>query len=376
VTQPTVVLYSGDDPVLARIADAVRAAFAAPDEEPDDDESTGALALPVSDDAGPMLAGARVAIVLDPESRERAREASVPRTVALLPTFDTRWDAELDVDLVLVAHEGMRADALRAGASAVTAVGPVAPAGWAPAEDRAALKAELGPRSDVPWVVVRAAALDLDDLAPSLVQLSLVGVDAVWLFDVGLDPDAARRLRGRVPGYGLDSYVFSDPDALSAYQAADVVFGRLDGPELVRAFSVGASVVTPRPRAGQLAIAHVIETDGIADVADAAATLSVTFDHALAPTTLEAARARVAALDAAGGAARVVEAVAALDRPKDADALPAGLPRGLERLSDPEDAIEGFPVGGGDERPAPSGDDELDKKVDEELAALREKLGL
>ena len=313
-------------------------------------------------------------MVLDGRSLDRARAAGVRRVVALAPLLDVGFeDVELDADLVLVAHRALVKEAVEAGASAsrVRVVGAVAPDGWGPAEGRAALRESLGPRADVPWIVVRAHALDRDDLAPALVQLSLVSADAVWLFDVGLDADYARQLRRRAIGYGLDGYMFAEgPDALGAYQACDVVLGRLDGPEALRAFAVGASLVTPRPRHAQLRLAHVIETAGLATVADAAATLAVTIDGALDAKALEAARARSLELDAAGGAARVAEAVRERAEPEEADAPPAGLPRGLEKISEP---------GEQEERPEPRASEpqkDMDDAIDEELAALREKLGL
>jgi len=393
MTLRPVVLFDGDDPDLSRVARAVRAALATKESEPaapiEEAEPSGAFALPVSDepsndeDRAQALAldEADLAIVLDGASQLRARAAGVERVVALITRLDLDWkDVELDTDLVLVPHEAVVPLAVSQGAakSRVRVIGPVAPSGWAAHEDRAALKSELGLRSDVPWVVVRAHALDLDDPAPTLVQLSLVSRDAVWLFDVGSDSDAARLLRRRTPGYGLDAVMFADgADAVQAYQAADVVLGRLDGPEVMRALAVGAALVTPRPRRSQLGLAHVVETSGLASIADAAATLSVTLDAALTAAAVERGRAQSLALDAAGGAARVATAVRDLDVDKRLSQAPSGLPKGLERLCDPKDAIEGFPApeDAGDPRPKPEEED-LDKLVDDELAALREKLGL
>lgn len=380
MSERTVVLFDGDEPDLSRIAAALRAAIAAPDDDPDEPASAGAIAVPVSDAAAleaASLEDAGVAVVLDPASEARARDAGVERVVAVLPMLDAGADDwDLDAEVVLVAHRAAVDAVVARGVERdrIRVVGPIAPAGWAPHPDRAALRTELGLPADVPWVVVRASALDLDDLGPSLVQLSLVSRKAVWLFDVGGDPEAARLLRRRVPGHGLDAHMFAEgPDALSAYQAADLVLGRLGGAEVLRAFAVGAALVCPEPRSSQLALAHRVETEGLAHVADAAATLSVTLDTALAPAALEEARAAVAKLDAPGGAARVAEALASLDTDERLSlAPPAGLPRGIERLSDPSAAIEGAP-------PPPAAkkrEDDLEKQVDAELAALREKLGL
>ncbi len=318
-----------------------------------------------------------MALVLDLASETLARDAGLKRVVAVLPTLDAgSADWDLDAEVVLVAHRAAVEAVVARGVERdrVRVVGPIAPAGWAPHPDRAALRAELGLPAEVPWVVVRAQALDLDDLGPTLVQLSLVSRSAVWLFDVAGDPEAARLLRRRVPGHGLDAHMFAEgPDALAAYQAADVVLARLGGTEALRALAVGAGLVCPQPRGDQLALAHRLETEGLAHVADAAATLSVTLDTALAPEALERARAAVAALDAAGGATRVAAALSTLDADERLSlAPPAGLPRGIERLSDPAAAIEGAPP-----KPAAKAREaDLEKQVDEELAALREKLGL
>ncbi|MBX3270286.1 MAG: hypothetical protein KF729_08490 [Sandaracinaceae bacterium] len=378
MSQRTVVLYEGDDPDLAAVAAAVRAAIGVSDDEPEDESTAGAIALPVSDAAAleaASLADADVAVVLDEASQARARAAGVRRLVALLAPLDAPgW--ELDADVVLVAHEVLVPELVARGVARerVRVAGPVAPAGWAPHPEREALRARLGLGADRPWVVVRAAALDLEDLAPSLVQLSLVSPRAAWIFDVGADAEAARLLRRRVPGYGLDAHMVADgPDALDAYQAADLVLGRIGGVEALRAFATGAGLVTPSPARAHLGLAHRVETAGLAQIADAAATLSVTLDAALAPAALAAARATSLGLDAAGGAARVALALRALEE-RIADAPPAGLPRGIERLSDPEAAIEGAPERApGD---AKARHDDLEKKVDDELAALRRKLGL
>jgi hypothetical protein len=375
-----IVLFERAEPEVRDIAAALERALGA-DTGPDDPTpSSSPIALP-ADDGGPVrpprLREAEIAVVLDPESAERAREAGVRRIVAVCPFLAVEWDEPLVADLVLVAHDAAVEDAVAQGArrERVRVCGPIAPEGWGPAEDRDALRAELGLRADVPWVVVRASALDRDDLAPSLVQLSLVRVDAAWLFDVGADPDLARALRRHVPGYGLDATMFADgQDALRAYQAADLVFGRLEGPEAIRAISVGAALATVAPEREQVRFAHLVEESGIAAVADAAATVAVTLDAALTEGELRRGRASSRALDAKGGAERAAGFIGELAR-GDLGGAPvaAGLPRGLERLSEP-DAER--PARAPDDDEHPRKDEDLDKKVDEELAALRAKLGL
>jgi hypothetical protein len=375
---PAVVLFERrDDPDLVALATALGRELGEPDEERESVEPGGSfIALPVLDEAGPVarLDRARVAVALDAASVRRAREAGVPRVVALLPRLSV--EGELDADLVIVAHEGLIEDVVGRGVppSRVRNLGPVAPDGWAPASDRDALRTSLALRTDVPWIVVRASSFEADPAA-TLVQLSLVRVDPVWLFDVGGDPELARTLRQRVPGYGLDAVMFADgAEALRAYQAADAVLGRIEGPEVIRALAVGAAVVTLPPRGDQVRLAHVLETSGVAEVADAAATLAVSLDRVLEPEHLAEARAAVGGLAAPEGVRRVAGVVRQLARGE----LPiggAGLPVGLERLSELEASRPARP-----ERPEPGpsrpGRDDVDAKVDEELAALRRRLGL
>jgi hypothetical protein len=368
-----VVLFERrDDPDLAGIAAALKRAIGADDT---DDAPAGAIALPVPDEGGPRIDRADVVIVLDGASAHRAREAGATRIVALLPWLTLDWDDTFDVDLVLVAHEALIADVVARGANAarVHACGPIAPEGWAPGTDRAALRSSLAPnaRADAPWVVVRGAAIE-DDPAPALVQLSLAGSEVVWLFDVGGDPELARSLRRIVPGYGLDALMFADgPDALRAYQAADAVLARAHGPEAIRAIAVGAALVAMPPRDSDLRVAHVLETAGVIDFADAPATLAVTLDAALEQKALEAARAASLKLDAGAGATRAAELVEKLLRGEIGTAGRAGLPAGLERISEPDRAR-----GNRASELPPKKRDDVDKQVDDELAALRKKLGL
>lgn len=376
-----IVLFERTEPEVRDIAAALERALGS-DAGADEPAPTATpIALP-ADDGGPVrppprLRDAEIAVVLDAESAERARDAGVRRIVAVCPFLAVDWDEPLVADLVLVAHEAAIEDAVACGArrERVRVCGPIAPDGWGPAGDRDALRAELGLRPEVPWVVVRASALEKDDLAPSLVQLSLVKVDAAWLFDVGTDPDLSRALRRHVPGYGLDATMFSDgQDALRAYQAADVVFGRLDGPEAIRAFAVGAALATVAPERDQLRLAHLVEESGLAAVADAAATVAVTLDAALTAEELARGRASSLGVDAKGAAERAVAFIHELARGElGGSPVAAGLPRGLERLSEPD--VE-RPARVPDTSERQRKDQDLDKKVDEELAALRAKLGL
>lgn len=362
-----VVFEPAGDPDLRGVAASLSRALTGADEG--EGEPSEAIALPAPDPvAQPVrIEEARVALALDPRSAARAREAGVPRVVLVSPRLELEADASLDVDLVLVAHEALVEVAAGRGLSA-RVCGPIAPDEWRASADRGARKVELGLEPGVPWVVVRAAALE-DDPSAALVQLALVRQRCVWLFDVGGDPELARRLRRRVPGYALDAVMFADgPDALRAYGAADAVLGALHGPEMIRALSVGASLVAVPPRGGDVQVADALERDGVAAVADAGATLAVTLDAALEPPALEAAREAGARLEAEHGARRAVDLVQKLVRGELEPRASSGLPRGLERLSAPEvERASGPPT------PTAKG---LDTSVDEELAALRKKLGL
>lgn len=377
----TAVLVEDEESIAGAIARALRRGFGA--EEPSEDtEPAGPIAMPLGDDeAAPVplqLERAEVAVVLDPASLEVARRASVPKVVVLWPFLSGAWEGELEADLVLVSHEVLVHDAVRAGVSRrrVVVVGPVAPDGWAASEDREALLEARELDGERPVVVVRADALDRDDLAPGLVQLSLVSRDAQWLFDVGRDPELARALRRHVPGYGLDARMFADgEEALACYQAADLVLGRFDGAEAARAFAVGAGLVSMPPRRAQARLAHVVETSRLAAIADAAPTLAVTLDAALAPAALETGRQVAEKLDAANGVARVVAEVRALLRGDRGGGLAAGLPQGLERLDDGDAAPREHTEPDAPEPSAPN-EDASDESIDAELDALREKLGL
>ena len=359
-----VVLFEpADDPDLRGVAAALERALATPDEV--DDEPSSAIALPVPDRASARLEPADVVIALDAASAARARASGVRRVVLLVPRLELEAPAD-DVDLVLVTHEALVEEAQRLGLRA-RSCGPIARDEWTPSLERAALKAELGLDAGVPWVVVRAAAL-ADDPAAALVQLALVRERCVWLFDVGADAELARTLRRRVPGYALDAVMFADgSEALPCYRAADAVLGALHGPEMIRALSVGASLIAVPTRAEDVRVADALEAAGVASVADTPAMLAVAIDAALEPRALARAREAGAHLDAAHGTERAVSIAKKLGRGELEASAASGLPRGIERLSEPEaEKAAG--------RPRRSGD--LDASVDEELAALRKKLGL
>jgi hypothetical protein len=95
--------------------------------------------------------------------------------------------------------------------------------------------------------------------------------------------------------------------------------------------------------------------------------LAVAIDAALEPRALAKAREAGARLDAGNGAQRAVDIVRKLVRGELEASAARGLPRGIERLSEAEAERAAS-------RPRRSSD--VDASVDEELAALRTKLGL
>jgi hypothetical protein len=349
-----------DDPDATAIAASLERALAEDDEAPKESKTR-------------RIDEVDVVIALDEASADRAREAGARCIVALATRFDFDWEDASELDLVLVMHASAIESAIEAGAPAgrVACSGPIAREGWTPAADRAALRLELGLRAGSPCVVVRGAAV-ADDPAAVLVQLALAKSEPTWLFDVGSDPDLSRTLRRRAPAYEIDAFLFSDADALRAYQAADAVLGAIGGPEIMRALSVGAAPIALPPRSDAARIAHELETEGVLDAADSIATLAVTIDGALA--ALERTREKGARLDAASGARRAAELVRKLVRGELSGITSrAGLPVGLERISSLDErapAADAPPSAPEKQR------DDVDARVDDELAALRKKLGL
>jgi hypothetical protein len=344
------VLFEGDDPTLTALAQALGPAV--------------------------PLERAELALVLDDRSVAAAREAGV-RAVAISPSFVPPFRQGLEgVERVVLPHRAAGTGAVAAGArvDAIEVLGPLAPAGLAIPEDRAAARAALEV-GDAPLVVVEAAALTEGDLTQTLVQLSLVRREATWAFAVGRDPELTRHLRRQVPGYGLDAHVFADVDgegvgASQVLAGADLVLGALDGPFLLRGAAVGAGLVALPPRREAYAAAQILEEDGVVEVADSLPTLSVTLDRSLAQR--DALQTESAKLDAVGAVLRVKELVADVLAGR---AARRGLPVGLERISSADDARR-VPAAPDGDAPAADGGGVLDERVDDELARLRDKLGL
>lgn len=319
--------------------------------------------------------GGALTVVIDPDALERALAAEAPRVAAYVPSLTGAWEGSLaEAERVFVPHAAAVETVVMRGAARhrVEVIGPVAPRGFSPVDDRSETRRRLELADvDRPAVVVEARALAALDLSSALVQLSLVRTNAVWLFDVDHEPQLAERLRDLVPGYGLDAWMFANDDERDplVWGGADLVLGRLEGLTPLLGAAVGASVVATPPRREDVRAAHRLESTGALEIVDAPATLAVTLDARLTPEKLAEGQEGSLALGAEGAAVRLVERLFALV--EGTEAAPLGLPAGLERLSRREDRRAGSPPSSGT-----GGAPDLDSRVDEELEALRKRLGL
>jgi hypothetical protein len=369
-TMHVVVLDGREDRYAAEVTAAIAEALTDIGKKRASDEA----ARPSSPDTrteADVIHAADTAVVLDPGSLERARESGVRMCAVVFPGFDLAWGGELgESDLVVVAHERLVPHAIRRGAphGRVVTGGLVAPRGFTPAKDRAALRREAGIEGDFPLVLVPSLAFEEEGFEAVLVQLDLVGKEAGFLFDVGTDAEAADTLRRLVPAHDLRAWMFAEePGVVAHYQMADVVLARAHGYEVARALAVGAPLVLlPAGRSSALA-ADTLEALGVGTDADVLATLSVTLDAALEPEALEERRAAVRALDVADGAMRVAMAVHGAWRERgESEVARRGLPKGLEKL------VATVPVG--PQRKAHGDLGDIEDRVERELRALKEKL--
>ncbi len=322
-----------------------------------------------------MLHAADVAVVLDSGSLERAREAGARFCVAVAPGLDLGFGPELaDADRVVVAHEQLVPLAARLGVprDRVDVGGPVAPRGYAPAADRAALRRELGVPETLPIVLVSSGTFDVHGAEMLFVQLGLVRDGVGFVFDVGDDAEAAETVRRLVPIHGIEAWMFAeDASEVRHHQLADIALVRARGPEVARALAVGAPLVVLPPGRSDRAIVETLEASGAADAADAVATLAVALDGALDAGALARAREAVEALGMAEGASRVAARVNEAWREwrsRASDAPRRGLPRGFERVSREAPSRASAPAIASSETEA------LEARIDRELAALKQKM--
>lgn len=128
----------------------------------------------------------------------------------------------------------------------VVAVGPIAEAAFAAAaaEDRAAVRQRFKLPASGRVLLVEVAGLGYEQASQVALQLSLVGSDAVFLFDAGHDADAATALRQQVPTLDMKAKLFgATADAPLLWRAADVVVARPTPRAVARVLSLGSRMV-------------------------------------------------------------------------------------------------------------------------------------
>ncbi len=369
-TMRIVVLDGRHDRSAQEVTASIAAALDVDDEGTDSTDASGASGESHGVDA--LLHAADAAVVLDPGSLARAEEAGVALCAVVFPGFDLGWGGDLgDADLVIVPHERLVAEAVRRGAprGRVEVAGPVAPKGYVQAEDRGALRDELGLPADAPLVLVPAAILEEHGAEAVMVQLALADESTGYLFDVGLDAEAAETIRRLSPVHGLSAWMFSEePGSVRHWQAVDAVIARARGYEVARALAVGAPlVILPPGRSDRLA-AETLEAIGVGSDAEVLATLAVAIDRTVGAEALADAREAIGALDIPYSAGRVSDRVRAAWNARRAapEERPRGLPHGLEAL--PKDDVHKAPAG-------PSSRlDALEDRIERELAELKRKL--
>ena len=311
---------------------------------------------------------ADIALAFDPLSLELARAARVPCCIAVLPTFDTKWAGDLGLaDGVLVAHDDL-IEALPASARGrAVVVGPIAPPQFEPPDDRAKLKA----KHSIERATVLIPAELLEDLGatPLLIQLELVSAPVTWLFDVGMDVEAATALRRLLPGHSIDAALFTHgADAAEYWQLADLLLTRAKRRDVSLGLATGAGLVILGSDVDESAAA-ALEKSGVARIARSLTTLSVELDGAVSVAEELGQAARD--LDPTGSAARSLTAAEQQVRDS-ATRIPRGLPIGLERIRPDRAASDTTAPDASD--PAPSSVSDLESQIDDELEALKKRL--
>jgi hypothetical protein len=365
-----VVLDGRNDRYAQEVTASIAAALDVDDEGTEKTEAPAPSAE--SRGVDELLHAADAAVVMDPGSLTRAEEAGVGLCAVVFPGFDLAWGGDLaDADLVIVPHERLVSDAVRRGAprGRVEVAGPIAPKGYAAPEDRAALREELELPADAPLVLVPAAILEEHGAENVMVQLALANDRTGYLFDVGLDAEAAEAIRRLAPVHGLTAWMFSEePGSEQYWQAVDAVVARARGYEVARALAVGAPVVLLPPGRSDRLAAETLEAIGVGSDAEVLATLAVSIDRTVEDKALAEAREAIGALDIPYAAGRVSDRVrAAWNAQRVAgDDRPRGLPHGLEAL--PKDDVEA------PSPRRPSRLDALEDRIERELAEIKRKL--
>lgn len=347
------------------------------DPEPREDVAAALLAAAAEAELEASVVGpgepsppASIALAMDAAALERAPAGAF--RVAVLPAFATDWRDPV-ADAVFVSHEGIASRLSARARRHAHVVGPIAPPGFVP-EGATELEREL----EGAVVVLLPSAVMAGGPTPVFVQLSLVGAPATFLFDVGRDVELAEALRTFGSGHlGEESRVglFSSERQRALFARADVVVGEGDDLALAAALGAGSPVVALDPGPGGVALTGT----GAAVLAPKAAMLAVALDEALGrhDELAEAARA----IDAPGGAARLLEKARALAAGPAEAPRPEGLPEGIEWLATEAElgealrrSAEGSPPGLAED-PAPAADEpSLDDRIEAELAALKKSL--
>lgn len=333
---------------------------------PGNDVEVRTTASPPSPEPGAGTAD--VALACDDEGRAMATllPADVPRVALVAAYGDAAGDdAHAEIDLWAVGHESV-ARALEARGvpkDRIAVTGVPVPLGLVPSGDRAAARTEAGLSADAAVVVVRTEVAP-DDLGPLLVQLTLLEGRPWILFDVGEDVAAAERLRAEAPRMGIAAKMFAaGPEQARFLALADVIVGPADPFDVARTFAVGAAaVVIGRPTRGAL---DAVVDAGAVRVVLALGRLAADVDLLRAPQRLEAARAAARAAAVPDAQTRLADVLTRATTERGAFAAQRrrrGLPVGLEDLSGPAPSS-----------PAPPR--RTEKDIEDELAALRKKIG-
>ena len=359
-----------------------------------------AAASLVSSDALEGSVDADLLVVLDPSQLARATATGVD-VIAVAPRFDLPFSELSRVAAVVVASDRAAAEARRRGAppDAVHLVGPLSPD--APPEDSGpedagpedsgpeAATTQNGPADGVAeperevaahagrTVIVSKRLLDDHGANAVLVQLGLVSGDVQFLFDVDLDAKVAAQLRELVPVYALRAAMFArTADASRYWGLGQLALVAPDTDDAVRAVRARLACVAVLDGARGALAAEALEAAGIARSVGALATLAVEIDGALAERRLKDAQAAAARIDVAGAPARVFSVAnevwnAALARRR---SVPDGLPRTIEILSRGDTPADVEPSGP-ETRPGSRADgDDLDDRIERELAELKKRL--
>ena len=242
--------------------------------------------------------------------------------------------------------------------------GPIAPAGFLPSEDKEEARRAQGLDASRPAILVAESAFISEGAQAVVLQLALVSPTPQLLLHVGRDVKLAKRLRELAPAHGVEAALLAETTESSALWAlADLVVCGRDGEHIARGMAVHAPVLTFASGASEAAGPALRSVEN-------STMLAVAIDDALLPQSLSERAEAVRRLDAGGGAERLARAMLKWCAGQAEEALPEGLPRGLEPIGGASSPPESLAAGAGDSEQA------LETQVDEDLAALKARLKL